>query len=84
MMEVTEHIKELIIEAVSNSHRLEGKQLPCDQVSRQQGRMLLYQTIIDMASCEEEKKALYNAYEVSRLIHIKHPDVVERQSWLLK
>lgn len=55
----------------------------CEVIEKQQERMHRYRDLIEMASCEEEKKALYKAYEVSRLIHIKHEDVVERSSWLL-
>jgi len=50
----------------------------------QQERMARYKRVIAMATCEEEVKALYKAYEVSRLIHIKDHDIVERCSWLLK
>ena len=54
-------------------------------VSRlQQERMARYKKLMAIASSEEEVKALYKAYEVSRLIHIKDHDIVERQSWLLK
>ena len=81
---VTEQIKKLVSKAVSDSFRLDGKPLPCDQIDKQQTRMVLYDTLIKMASCEEEKKALYKTYEISRLIHIKHPDVIERNSWMIK
>ena len=47
-------------------------------------RMREYETLIHMASCEEERKALYKAYEIARLIHIKHEDVIERSSWMLR
>ena len=56
----------------------------CCTVAIQQLRMRKYEVLIHMASCEEERKALYQAYEISRLIHIKHEDVVERSSWLLR
>ena len=53
-------------------------------IDKHQERMGLYKKLIDMASCDEEVKALKKAYEISRLIHIKHPDVIERKSWLLE
>lgn len=56
----------------------------CDTIAIHQLRMKRYETLIHMASCKEERKALYKAYEISRLIHIKHEDVVERSSWLLR
>ena len=56
----------------------------CGVIAIQQLRMNRYETLIHMASCEEERKVLYKAYEVSRLIHIKHEDVIERSSWLLR
>ena len=83
-MMITEHTKRLIEKSIQNSFRLEGKPLPCPQVEAQQVRMWLYETLIDMASCDEEKKSLKASYEISRLIHIKHEDVIERNSWLLK
>jgi len=52
-------------------------------IQLQQDRMDLYKKLIDIASCPEEDKALRKAYEISRLIHIKNPDVIERGSWLL-
>ena len=55
-----------------------------DVVRIQRDRMRKYEHLISIASCEEEKKALRKAYEVSRLIHIKHEDVIERSSWLLE
>ena len=58
--------------------------MSCKVIVEQQKRMDRYRELIDMASCEEEGKALYKAYEISRLIHIKHEDVIERSSWLLK
>jgi len=53
-------------------------------VQLQQERMRRYMSVINMATTNEERKLLKAAYEVSRLIHIKDPDVVERGSWLLK
>ena len=53
-------------------------------VSLQQERMKRYKQCIAMATCDEERKALLGAYEISRLIHIKDEDVIERSSWLLK
>ena len=55
-----------------------------DVIETQQERMYYYRQLINMASCEEEKVALKKTYEISRLIHIHHPDVIERQSWLLE
>ncbi len=49
-------------------------------VSLQQERMKRYKQVLAMAETEEERKP----YEVSRLKHIKDPDVIERGSWLLK
>ena len=53
-------------------------------VKLQQDRMTKYRKLIAMATCDEERKALFKAYEVSRLIHIKDHDIVERSSWLLE
>jgi hypothetical protein len=55
-----------------------------DVVAKQQERMYFYKELIKIASCDEEIKALKKSYEISRLIHINHPDVIERQSWLLE
>jgi hypothetical protein len=56
----------------------------CDVVLKQQERMEQYRKLINIASCKEEVDSLYKAYEISRLIHIKHEDIIERSSWLLK
>ncbi len=54
-------------------------------VSRiQQERMDRYKSLIAMAGSKEEEKALYKAYEVSRLIFIKDEDIMERNSWLIR
>ena len=56
----------------------------CSIVSAlQQERMRRYKRVLGMAETEEERKLLLKAYEVSRLKHIKDPDIVERSSWLL-
>ena len=49
-----------------------------------QERMARYKKVIAMATCEDERKTLFKAYEIARLLHIKDHDIVERQSWLLK
>ncbi len=78
---------------VDNSDRViksfiknEGLGLPpvVDIVDAQQRRMQLYGELILMASSIEEKKALKNTYEISRLIFINHEDVRQRSNMLLK
>lgn len=49
-----------------------------------QERMRRYRGLIAMATSEHERSMLRKAYEVSRLIHIKDHDIIERSSWLLK
>lgn len=53
-------------------------------IQKQQERMKLYKMLLDTASCEEERKALLKTYEISRLIFIKHEDVIERSSFMLE
>jgi len=53
-------------------------------VENQQKRMAHYKELIDMASCEEEKKALYKTYEISRLLFINDEDVRQRNNMMLR
>ena len=53
-------------------------------IELQQERMRRYRRTIAMATTLKERKLLLAAYEVSRLIHIKDEDVIERSSWLLQ
>ena len=53
-------------------------------VANQQERMDRYKKLIEMASSHEEQKALFKAYEISRLIFINHEDVRQRDNMLLK
>ena len=55
-----------------------------DVIRTQQRRMKLYKELLEISSCIEEQHALKKAYEISRLIHIKDPNVIERQAWLLE
>ena len=53
-------------------------------VTNQEQRLLRYQQLIDMASCEEEAKALRKSYEISRLIFINDEDVRQRNNMMLR
>jgi len=53
-------------------------------VTDQEQRLARYESLIGMASCEEEKKALRKAYEISRLLFINDEMVMQRNNMMLR